>query len=462
MRDLDAHSWVEVYFTGIGWVPFDPTPGVAPPDLQAGRGDFAATPRNAASEPSIRSQGAAAQAAPSADGWGRLPVVGGGGARRAARGVRRRHVVGQGGPLPVASRRGRRRRHRSTSCARRCRGWATAFRPGRRCRRWRAACRERPSRARPTTSPACGPGATEPSRGRRRRLPTGARCGASCGPAGACAAGWARLSRCPPAAPRPGGAAPRPDRVATWATRRCSSRSRPRRGSRPPTRSGSRWGPASPRRSCRRWASATTGEELRVYGALLLVGTELFNHPNVHYLSGFFGPIERALRDAGANISFAPADFRRFAPLLEEQSPRVMATAAAPPTGDGLVQPLAARRAARSASCCGPARDPDRLLVVEVSERFPPTFGLPPEHPHAHPRRPDRRPGRERRRAVPAPGPAADRRRPGDRRARATPSSPTARRSRPGSARSPRRSSGCSPRATAATTASTRRCSPPG
>src|SRR5215207_34890 len=71
-------------------------------------------------------------------------------------------------------------------------------------------------------------------------------------------------------------------------------------------------------------------EELRVYGALLLVGTELFNHPNVHYLSGFFGPIERALRDRGANISFAPADFRRFAPLLREQAPRVMATAAAP------------------------------------------------------------------------------------------------------------------------------------
>ena len=52
--------------------------------------------------------------------------------------------------------------------------------------------------------------------------------------------------------------------------------------------------------------------ELRVYGALLAVGTALFNHPNVHYLSGYYGPIERALRDAGANISFAPADFRRF------------------------------------------------------------------------------------------------------------------------------------------------------
>jgi len=34
VRDREAHSWVEVYFTGIGWVPFDPTPSVAPAELQ--------------------------------------------------------------------------------------------------------------------------------------------------------------------------------------------------------------------------------------------------------------------------------------------------------------------------------------------------------------------------------------------------------------------------------------------
>lgn len=32
VRDLDAHSWVEVYFAGIGWVTFDPTPPAAPAD----------------------------------------------------------------------------------------------------------------------------------------------------------------------------------------------------------------------------------------------------------------------------------------------------------------------------------------------------------------------------------------------------------------------------------------------
>jgi transglutaminase-like putative cysteine protease len=37
VRDLDAHSWVEVYFEGIGWVTFDPTPPAAPAD-RAGQG----------------------------------------------------------------------------------------------------------------------------------------------------------------------------------------------------------------------------------------------------------------------------------------------------------------------------------------------------------------------------------------------------------------------------------------
>jgi transglutaminase-like putative cysteine protease len=35
VRDLDAHSWVEVWFTGIGWVPFDPTPTLAPASSQS-------------------------------------------------------------------------------------------------------------------------------------------------------------------------------------------------------------------------------------------------------------------------------------------------------------------------------------------------------------------------------------------------------------------------------------------
>jgi protein-glutamine gamma-glutamyltransferase len=46
VRDLDAHSWVEVYFAGIGWVTFDPTPRAAESDptaaLATGTGSAAA------------------------------------------------------------------------------------------------------------------------------------------------------------------------------------------------------------------------------------------------------------------------------------------------------------------------------------------------------------------------------------------------------------------------------------
>jgi acyl-CoA hydrolase len=122
--------------------------------------------------------------------------------------------------------------------------------------------------------------------------------------------------------------------------------------------------------------------ELRVYGALLLVEPTLFQHPNVHYLSGFFGPIERALRDQGTNISFAPADFRRFEPILDEQHPRVMATVAAPPFEDGWCS-LSLHAGATVEALRRAGADPERLLMVEISERFPHTLGLAPEHRHA-------------------------------------------------------------------------------
>ena len=104
--------------------------------------------------------------------------------------------------------------------------------------------------------------------------------------------------------------------------------------------------------------------------ALLAVGTELFSRPGVHYVSGFFGPIERALRDMGADIEFAAADFRRFAPLLERQKPRVMTTVAAPPDADGWCS-LSLHAGGTVAELRRAGADPQRLLIVEVSDSYP-------------------------------------------------------------------------------------------
>jgi acyl-CoA hydrolase len=141
-------------------------------------------------------------------------------------------------------------------------------------------------------------------------------------------------------------------------------------------------GPGQPPAFLESLGRRTDWEDLRIYGALLTVLSELFSHPNVHYLSGFFGPIERLLRDSGANIGFAPADFRRFTPLLEAAPPRVMCTTAAPADADGWCS-LSLHAGATVGQLHQAGADPDRLLIAEVSDRYPRTHGLLPEHRHA-------------------------------------------------------------------------------
>ena len=134
-------------------------------------------------------------------------------------------------------------------------------------------------------------------------------------------------------------------------------------------------GPGQPPAFLRALGERKDWTELRVYGALLAVLTELFSRPGVHYLSGFFGPLDRALRGSGADIGFTPADFRRFGPLLERQAPRVMTTVATPPDADGWCS-LSLHAGGTIGELCRAGADPDRLLVVEVSDGYPRTFGV--------------------------------------------------------------------------------------
>jgi acyl-CoA hydrolase len=84
----------------------------------------------------------------------------------------------------------------------------------------------------------------------------------------------------------------------------------------------------------------------------------------------------------GADIEFAPADFRRFGPLLERQSPRVMATVATPPDGEGWCS-LSLHAGGTIGELRRAGADPDRLLIVEVSDAYPRTYGLGEQYRHA-------------------------------------------------------------------------------
>lgn len=141
-------------------------------------------------------------------------------------------------------------------------------------------------------------------------------------------------------------------------------------------------GPGQPGSFMHALATRDDWVDLRLYGALLIDLYEIFTKPGVTYLSGFFGPAERFLRDAGAVIEFVPGDFRRFAPILEFQAPRVMCTVATPPDADGWMS-LSLHAGASVDEMRRCAADPDRLLIVEVNEQFPRTRGLEPLYNHA-------------------------------------------------------------------------------
>jgi len=140
-------------------------------------------------------------------------------------------------------------------------------------------------------------------------------------------------------------------------------------------------GPGQPPAFLRALGDRDDWIDLRVYGALLAVLTELFSRSGVHYLSGFFGPLERALLGGGADIQFTPADFRRFGPLLERQAPRVMTTVTTPPDADGWCS-LSLHAGGTIDELRRAGADSDRVLIVEASDSYPRTFGLG-EHRHA-------------------------------------------------------------------------------
>ncbi len=114
--------------------------------------------------------------------------------------------------------------------------------------------------------------------------------------------------------------------------------------------------------------------DLTVFGALLPDLYALFMRPGVHLKSGFFGPAERFLRDAGADVDFVPADFRRFEPTLSHLKPRVVALAASMPV-DGHVS-LSLHAGAFTSEIKSVINDPDRVLIVECSPYFPRTYGM--------------------------------------------------------------------------------------
>ncbi|HKY15901.1 MAG TPA: acetyl-CoA hydrolase/transferase C-terminal domain-containing protein [Microthrixaceae bacterium] len=139
-------------------------------------------------------------------------------------------------------------------------------------------------------------------------------------------------------------------------------------------------GPGQPVELIHALGARTDWQDLRVLCAMFVDLYELPARDGVTTTSTFFGPAERLARDAGTEIEFIPADFRRWAGIFEARAPRVMATVATPPDGDGWCS-LSLHAGATVDELHRAGADPDRLLVVELNDAFPRTAGTD-AHPH--------------------------------------------------------------------------------
>ena len=116
-------------------------------------------------------------------------------------------------------------------------------------------------------------------------------------------------------------------------------------------------------------------EDIALYTGILLRPYTLIQHPAVRVVSGFFGPIERMARAAGARVSYLPADFSGLERLALRMKPRVVLAVTSPPDADGWLS-FGVHAGATYRPFLEAARDPARLAIAEVNREMPRIDGI--------------------------------------------------------------------------------------
>jgi acyl-CoA hydrolase len=116
-------------------------------------------------------------------------------------------------------------------------------------------------------------------------------------------------------------------------------------------------------------------EEVLLFTGLLIRPYTLLQNPGVRVVSGFFGPIERTVRELGGPVEYLPADFHGLERLALRLKPRVVLAATSPPDADGWLS-FGVTAGASYRPFLEAARDPSRLAIAEVNSRMPRVDGL--------------------------------------------------------------------------------------
>ena len=117
-------------------------------------------------------------------------------------------------------------------------------------------------------------------------------------------------------------------------------------------------------------------EDVVLYTGLLMRPYAFLQNPGVRVVSGFFGPIDRMARAAGARIGYQPADFSTLERHARRIHPRVVLAVTSPPDADGWLS-FGVHAGATYRPFLDAMRDPDRLAIVEVNAKMPRVAGDP-------------------------------------------------------------------------------------
>ena len=117
-------------------------------------------------------------------------------------------------------------------------------------------------------------------------------------------------------------------------------------------------------------------QDVVLYTGLLMRPYALLQNPAVRVVSGFFGPIERMAREAGARVTYQPADFSTLERLGLRLRPRVVLAVTTPPDADGWLN-FGVHAGATYRPFLEAARDPARLAIAEVNAKMPCVGGVP-------------------------------------------------------------------------------------
>lgn len=122
-------------------------------------------------------------------------------------------------------------------------------------------------------------------------------------------------------------------------------------------------------------------EDVTITSGILIKPFSFLRNPAVRFLSGFFGPIERMARAAGARVEYLAGDFHGLERLAIRMKPRVVVMATTPPDADGWLS-LGLHAGAAAQPFFDAARDPERIAIAEVNPRMPRLFGSPDHGGH--------------------------------------------------------------------------------